>query len=148
MAATNIKKELKTLVCSVNESLVYFEKDYISVQRCPIVIRERTETLRHYLECRFNFEAFNSPSLRPYAEYFDGYLFDLVFIQDPDEKKRIYTEACVELCKDPTRFLDEQFRLEEEGVTYLSVIDELTKLLGGTRIYFNKSSRIPKIRIE
>lgn len=142
-----IREELKSLVISVNESLQYYEKDFISVQRCPVIPRERVESFRQYIECRFNYEAFKSPTLRPYAEYFDGYLFDVVAVYDEDEKKRIFSEVCVELCTNPQSFLDDQYN-DDPDISFLSVIDEVKEILGGSRIYFNKSKRIPKIRVE
>lgn len=146
----NIIQELKKLVISVNESLQYYEKDFISVQRCPILPRERVDTLRQYIECRFNFEAFKSEIFRPYAEYFDGRLFEVTSVIGADEKKRKFSEVCIELCKDAADFANPGYLEEDEfkETTYFSVIEAVREILGGSRIYFNHSQKIPKIRIE
>ena len=139
-----ILEVIKPIVLEVNDSLRYFESGYTSVQRCPIIPRETVDTLRQYVECRFNREAFKSSVLESYAKYFDGYLFNVVYMDNEDPKKRRYTEVCIELCKDPGYFADYEFK----GVTYLEVIDAVQDILGGSRIYFNQSAKIPKIRVE
>lgn len=146
----DIIQELKRLVISVNESLQYYEKDFISVQRCPILSRERVDTFRQYIECRFNYEAFKSELLCPFAEYFDGRLFEVTSVVGADEKKRKFVEVCVELCKDPADFANPGYLEEDEfsETTYFTVIEDLKEVLGGSRIYFNHSQKIPKIRVE
>ncbi len=135
---------LKPIVISVNETLKYFEEGYTSVQRCPIVSREPAESFRQYIECRFNYEAFKFEELRPYAEYFDGYLFEVISVAGEDTKKRRYSEVCIEICTNPMNFMDSQY----EGVTFIEVIEAVRNILGGNRIYFNQSAKIPKIRVE
>ena len=139
-----ILEVIKPMVLGVNESLKYYEDGYTSVQRCPIISREPVDSLKMYVECRFNREAFNSSVLEPYAKYFDGYLFNVVYMNDEDPKKRRYTEVCLEVCKDPSCFEDFNF----EDVTYFEIIEEVQNILGGSRIYFNQSAKIPKIRRE
>ena len=132
------------MVIGVNETLRYYEDGYTSAHRCPIIPREPVYSLSQYVECRFNNEAFRVDALAEYAKYFDGYLFNVVSMEDEDPKKRRYTEVCIEICKDPDCFNDYKY----EGVTYLEIVGAVQNILGGTRIYFNQSAKIPKIRIE
>ena len=154
METEEIIEELKRMVISVNETLSYYDPGWSRLQRCPIIPREEVESFKQFIECRFNMEAFNSPIFREFAEYFDGYLFEVTDIVDEDDKKRRFSEVCVELTKTWDNFsdpylLDENVSEDEEEKRdkFYKVTDDLRNLLGGDKIYFNYSQKKIKIRV-
>ena len=151
----DIIEELKELVRNVNETLSCYDPGWSRIQRSPHGNRVEIETFRQFLECRFNREAFYSPSLKEYAEYFDGYLFEVTSVIGEDEKKCKFKEVCIELTKTWDNFQDlemiDSLCFEDEDLKrekFWKVTDEVKNLIGGERIFFNNSVKKVKIRIE
>lgn len=148
----DIIEDLKNIVINVNETLSYYDPGWSRIQRSPISGREEIETFAQYIECRFNLEAFRSPILREYAEYFDGYLFEVTDVNTPEEKKYRFKEVCIELTKSWENFSDPNMLDEDDDELkrhrFWEVTDEVKALIGGDKIYFNHSAKKPKIRIE
>lgn len=155
MDTEEIISELKKIVISINETLPYYDPGWSRLQRSPVVPREEIETFKQYIECRFNMEAFRSPLLREFAEYFDGYLFEVTEIIDEDDKKRRFTEVCIEPTKTWDNFTDpdmidnilEVDDEEKKRDKFYKVTDDLKRLIGGEKIYFNYSQKKIKLRI-
>ena len=145
-------EELRNIIINVNETLSYYDPGWSRIQRSPISSREEIETFSQYIECRFNLETFRSPILREFAEYFDGYLFEVTEIINAEEKKYRFKEVCIELTKSWENFLDPNMLDEDDDELrrhrFWEVTDEVKALLGGDKIYFNHSAKKPKIRIE
>ena len=148
----DITEELKNIIINVNETLSYYDPGWSRIQRSPISSREEIETFSQYIECRFNLETFRSPILREFAEYFDGYLFEVTGIINAEEKKYRFKEVCIELTKSWENFSDPNILDEDDEELrrhrFWEVTDEVKALLGGDKIYFNHSAKKPKIRIE
>ena len=85
-------EELRNIIINVNETLSYYDPGWSRIQRSPISPREEIETFSQYIECRFNLETFRSPILREFAEYFDGYLFEVTEIINAEEKRYRFKE--------------------------------------------------------
>lgn len=143
---------LKTIIINVNETLSYYDPGWSRIQRSPISPREEIETFSQYIECRFNLETFRSPAFREFAEYFDGYLFEVTMVSEPEEKKYRFKEVCIELTKSWENFSDPNMLDEDDDELkrhrFWEVTDEVKALIGGEKIYFNHSAKKPKIRIE
>lgn len=131
---------LKQMIVNINSSLPYYEKDYISVKRTPLGDKERVESFRQFIECRLNFECFSIPELRPYAEAFDGHLFEVTAVYDQDEARRRFSMVQAELCKSSDTYIGDQ--------DFLDSIDEVEDILGGSTLKFNYSQKKTKIYIE
>ena len=148
----DIIDDLKNIIISVNETLSYYDPGWSRIQRSPISGREKIDTFTQYIECRFNLESFRSSVLREYAEYFDGYLFEVTGINTPEEKKYRFKEVCIELTKSWENFSDPDMLDEDDDDLkkhrFWEVTDEVKALIGGDKIYFNHSAKKPKIRIE
>ena len=148
----DIIDDLKNIVINVNETLSYYDPGWSRIQRSPISGREKIDTFTQYIECRFNLESFRSSVLREYAEYFDGYLFEVTGINTPEEKKYRFKEVCIELTKSWENFSDPDMLDEDDDDLkkhrFWEVTDEVKALIGGDKIYFNHSAKKPKIRIE
>lgn len=151
----DVIEELRKMARNVNDTLSCYDPGWSRIQRSPCGNRVEIETFRQFIECRFNREAFGSPVFREYAEYFDGYLFEVTSVLGEDEKKCKFQEVCIELTKTWDNFQDpemiDSLPLEDEETKrekFWKVTDEVKNLIGGERIYFNHSVKKTKIRIE
>lgn len=135
-------EDLRELCVNVNASLPYYEKDYISVKRSPASDRERVTSFRQYIECRINYECFGIPQLRPYAEAFDGYLFEVTAVIGQDEDRRRFTIVEAEIRKSP------EYYMADGESDFMETLDNAMKVLGGSKLRFNYSQKKTKIYIE
>lgn len=148
----DVLESLTQMARDVNDTLSCYDPGWSRIQRSPISGREEIESFRQYIECRFNMEAFRSPVFKEFAEYFDGYLFEVVSITEEDEKRYRFKEVCIELTKTWDNFSDlDALDSDDEDLRrqrFWEVTDEVKNLIGGERIYFNHSVKKTKIRIE
>ena len=149
----DLLENLTQMARDVNSTLSCYDPGWSRIQRSPISRREEIESFRQYIECRFNMEAFRSPIFKEFAEYFDGYLFEVISITEEDEKRYRFKEVCVELTKTWDNFLDienldQEIDEDTRRQRFWEVTDELKNLIGGDRIYFNHSIKKTKVRVE
>lgn len=136
---SKIPETVKSAIRGVNESLRYFEAEWISTQRTPYSDKERIHTLRQYLECRLNMEFWGIPELSGIIEGFDGHFLEVMSVQGEDPKRRRFETAIAYVNKSPDWYLGEE--------DFPVVLEKIEKFLGGTRIQFNNSPKRPKIII-
>lgn len=129
---TLLKEVIKDLISRVNSSLVYYEKDYVSVKRTPTSDKERCTSFEQYIEARFNYECCQVPELIDAVISTDGYLFKCTGIVDPDDTKRRFSTATVVLS---TEIPDD-------------LKDEVLQLIGGSEIEFNNVKKKIKFTIR
>lgn len=123
----------------VNESLRYYEAEWVSTQRTPYSDKERIHTLRQYLECRLNMEFWGIPELSGIVEGFDGHLLEVMSVIGEDSKRRRFETAIAYINKSPDWYLGEE--------DFAVVLEKIENFLGGTRIQFNNAPKRPKITI-
>ena len=132
-----MKKEhiLKERLSYAIKTLGYYEKGFSSTKRTPIdELRERSESLAQYIECRLNFECFKIPELREYEEKFDGFLFKISLTE---ENGRKFETGYITLGLP-------KIILPPEVVGRLR--SEVSSIIGGSKLKFNNSFR--KLKIE
>lgn len=129
---TLVKDVIKELISRVNSSLMYYEKDYVSVKRTPTADKERCTSFEQYIEARFNFESCQIPELTHAVISMDGYLFKCINIDNPDTVKRRFSTATVIISPD----LPENLR------------NEIYELIGGSEIIFNNVKKKIKFTIR
>ena len=137
-----IEETLKQIVLEVLKTVHNgdYEKDWSSTQRGPGGVNERNGSLRHFIECRLNFEAFKYSRLNYFAERFSGFLFEVTAIYDLDDKrtKPRFSKVQVEIPRSATYYVGDDFFTD---------IEELEDLIGGTTFKFNYSQKKTKIEI-
>lgn len=136
----NIYLTIKNLVARVNNTLSYYEKDYISVKRTPFSERERCTSFEQYIEARFNFECYQIPELRDAILATEGHLFSCISLENPDTFKRRFSQATVILL-DPETLIESDETLKNE-------ILKIHDFIGGSCIKFNNVKKKIKILIE
>lgn len=129
---TLVKDVIKDLISRVNSSLMYYEKDYVSVKRTPTADKERCTSFEQYIEARFNFESCQIPELTNAVISVDGFLFKCVNIENPDAIKRRFSTATIIISPD----LPETLK------------NEIFELIGGTEIVFNNVKKKIKFTIK
>lgn len=126
------RETIKELLSRVNSSLMYYEKDFVSVKRTPTADKERCSSFEQFIEARFNFECCQIEELVEAVISTDGKLFIVQSLENPDTTKRKFSSATVTLC--PTL---------PENLKY-----EVLQLIGGTEIVFNSVKRKIKFSIK
>ena len=126
------KDVIKELISRVNSSLMYYEKDFVSVKRTPTADKERCTSFEQYIGARFNYECCQIEELVDAILTTDGHVFLCSKIDEPDDLKRKFRTATITL--DPT--LPENLK------------DEVLRLIGGTEITFNNVKRKIKFIIR
>lgn len=135
-----VPETVRNAIREVNESLRYFEAEWISTQRTPYSEKERIHTLRQYIECRLNMEFWKIPELSGLVEGFDGHFLEVMSVIGEDTKKRKFETAIAYINKSPDWYFGEE--------DFSIVLDKIEKFLGGSKIQFNNSSKRPKITIS
>lgn len=136
---SNTKKLIKDLVSNINQGLPFFEKDWVSVQRYPDSELVKPQSLKEFIEIRFNFEASRIPELSDAVLKSEGRLFSCVDLEDADEIKRKYKKAVIKLIS-----ADD---IPDEFNDLKSEINTLRDFLGGDTISFNCMKRKIKLNI-
>lgn len=140
MDSNNIKQLIKDLISRVNNTLGYYEKDYVSVKRTPVSQRERVTSFEQYVEARFNYECCKIPELYEAVMATEGHLFTCISLQDQDISKRRFTIATLVLINPKM-----DLRMDE---TLKNEILKIHELLGGSCIKFNNVRKKIKFTIE
>lgn len=135
------EKALKDLIIRVNNTLRYFEKEYIELKRTPESEKEVCESFEQYIEIRFNMESCQIPEFSKLEEMTDGHLFRCTSIMDPDEVRRRFSLATIELTTSDMFEGGSSKLLEDE----LSLVREF---IGGSKISFNCVKKRIKIQID
>ena len=133
-------KGLKDIIRKVNETLRYYEKEYIELKRTPEAEKEVCTSFEHYIEARFNMECCNIPELSDLERKTEGHLFVCTSIQDPDEARRRFGFATVELIS------PEDFECADSSI--LESLEIIKQALGGSKISFNSVKQRIKIQID
>ena len=135
----DLDSTLLKIISEVNRTLNQYEKDWISCERIPGV-RERCDSFEHFIELRFNRECYKVPEFQKLIEATDGHLFKCTSLENSDIEKRKFSKAHIEIL-DPSLIRDEDVEIKE-------MLDEVLKLLGGTKISFNGVKKKIKYKIE
>lgn len=132
---------IKELISRVNQTLGYYEKDYVSVKRTPYSEEgERCTSFEQFVEIRFNFECCKIPELHDAVIATDGHLFSCIKLEDQDiAKRRFSTASLVLLDPESCQGMDET--LKEE-------IRKIYNFIGGSCIKFNNVKKKIKFTIE
>lgn len=141
------KSVIKEVIAQVNRTLPYYEKDFISVQRTPWTDKERCQSFEQFVEARFNFELSRIPEFSYLEQVFEGRLFGMLELKEPDPDLRKFRLATLSL--PPEHIIKELLSPvpEMEALIY----DEIAKIknyLGGNVIKFNAVKKKIKIIIE
>lgn len=132
--------KIKDLVKRVNDTLRYYEKEYIELKRTPTTEKEVCTSFEHYIEVRFNMECCKIPELLDLENLTGGHLFSCTSIINPDEARRRFSSATVELLSpEEVENADESLR---------NALEVVKKYLGGTKISFNSVKQRIKITID
>lgn len=123
---------MKEIISRVNQTLGYYEKDFISVKRTPISDKERCESFEQYLESRFNYECSRHEELSDIIIMHDGFVFKCKYINEFDSQRNRFKQACMTI----NTKLPPEIQKELEGK------------IGGTDIKFNSVKRKIKYSIE
>lgn len=138
--------ELNQLVVNINSSLYCYDKDSCSyLKRSPSGDLENITTFSQYIECRLNLEMFYIPELADLVKYFDGHLFVVKEIEGLDEDNRRFTMVHAELNTTGDYFIMDP---DNEDLSFPVVLEEIKKVLGGTKVSFGYSQKKIKINIE
>lgn len=127
-----VRETIKELLSRVNCSLVYYEKDYVSVKRTPNADKERCTSFEQYIEARFNFECCQIPELVEAVLSTDGRLFVVANLENPDGIKRRFSTATVIISPE----IPESLR------------EEILLIMGGSEIKFNNVKRKIKFSVK
>lgn len=85
---TKRKNQVKQIISEVNSRLSVYDPGFISLKRFSEGEKERVTTFSQFIECKINMEMYlGFPELSQYIEMFDGHLFEVKEIKDPDEEK-------------------------------------------------------------
>lgn len=134
-----LTERIKDAIKNVNESLRNYEAEWTSLKRSPYSEKERIHSFRQYIECRLNMEFYYIPELTEYVENFDGHFWEVMSVIGQDEKKRRFEYVIAYINKSPDWYGGEDF---------CSDMNEIEKLVGGSKIKFTYSAKRPKITIE
>lgn len=141
------KAVIKETIARVNRTLSYYEKDFISVQRSPWTDKERCQSFEQYVEARFNFELSKIPEFEYLCQVFDGKLFGLMDLKDPDPDLRKFKLATFSL--PPEEIIKEVISPFPEMEPLINdEIEKIKNYLGGKIIKFNNVKQKIKIIIE
>jgi hypothetical protein len=127
-----VRETIKELLSRVNCSLMYYEKDYVSVKRTPTSDKERCTSFEQFIEARFNFECCQIPELVDAVLSTDGKLFVVAELENPDGIKRKFSTATVIISPE----IPESLR------------DEILLIIGGSEIKFNNVKRKIKFSVK
>jgi hypothetical protein len=131
---------IKGLVKRVNETLRYYEKEYIELKRTPDSDREVCQSFEQYVEIRFNMESCRVPELLDLEKLTGGHLFNCTSIKNQDSVRRRFSSATIELIG-PDDFDNPNDFIREE-------LEKIKKFLGGSKISFNSVKCRIKIQID
>lgn len=131
---------LRNLISRVNNTLSYYEKDYISVKRTPESDKERCTSFEQYVEARFNYECCQIPELRDAVLATEGHLFSCISLEEKDTSKRRFTVATVVL-------LDPETLLETDEILKNEIL-KIRDFIGGSCIKFNNVKKKIKYLVE
>lgn len=126
----------------INATLRYYEKEYIELKRIPFLEREVCKSFEQFVEIRFNMESYNSgdPLLMKLEEDLGGHLFRCTNLEGPDEVKKRFKWATVELIStEDVENPDENLKNE---------LDQLKSRIGGSKITFNSVQHKIKLIID
>ena len=94
---SNIEKTLKEIVKRVNETLRYYENDYIELKRTAESEKEVCKSFEQYVEIRFNMEASKVTEFADLQKLTGGHLFICRSLKDADGVRRRFSIATIEL---------------------------------------------------
>lgn len=137
---SSIEDTIKEIVRKVNETLRYYENDYIELKRTPESEKEVCKSFEQYVEIRFNMESSKLPEFSDIQKITGGHLFICKSLKDADGVKRRFSLATVELIS-LTKFENSNKYLKED-------LDRVRELLGGTKIRFNSVKKRIKVQID
>ena len=137
---SNIEKTLKEIVKRVNETLRYYENDYIELKRTAESEKEVCKSFEQYVEIRFNMEASKVTEFADLQKLTGGHLFICRSLKDADGVRRRFSIATIELVS-----LSE-FENSNEGLK--RDFDKVKDIIGGTRIRFNSVKKRIKVQID
>lgn len=141
------KETLKESISKVNQTLDWYEKDFISVQRSPNSNKERCTSFEQFVEARFNFELSRIPEFEYLVNIFEGKLFGLIELKDSDPGKKKFKLATFSLPSDEIIKGVISLLPESEPLIY-EELDKIKNYLGGNMIKFNNVKKKIKIIIE
>lgn len=138
--------DLKQLVVDINSSLYLYDKDgYSYLKRNPSGELENVTTLSQFIECRLNLELFYVPELSDLIKYFDGHLFTVVSVDGLNEEKRRFDMVHAEMNMTGEYFITDP---DQQDLSFPVILEEIKKVLGGTKISFGYSQKKIKLFIE
>lgn len=124
---------INEIIEKVIDTLRYYESDFTSVKRTPVDYQERSKSLSHFIECRFNFELFKMARLVELAQKTDGHLFKVIDIVGENS----------ESFEKVTLIVNDDMDIWKSEDTYSKSIEIVINALGGNKITF-----LPKLNDE
>lgn len=141
------KEVIKQTISRVNNTLSYYEKGFISVQRTPWSDKERCQSFEQFIEARFNFELCKIPEFEQISSIFSGKLFGLVNITEMDPDRRRF--KLVTFTLPPENVINDVISQFPEMESLINEeIANIINYLGGKVIKFNNVKKKIKIIIE
>lgn len=139
---------IKNLISEVNGKLKYYEYNQVSAERTPHILKERCLSFEQYVECLFNYAAYHIPEMFDMVDVLEGHLFFCTKIEEPDEAKRKFKSATIELISEDkiSEFVTKDL-LEKKGEDLINELNRIKSFLGGSTISFNSVQKKIKFSI-
>lgn len=132
--------KLRDSIKKVNETMRFYEVDYVELKRWVGGEREPCESFEHYIESRFNMELSKLPEFIEMETMTQGHLFMFDSITKKDDYRKKFGTVTLRL-----------LRPEDMEIQYKPILDGLEvikKLLGGSKITFNCVMKRIKVIID
>lgn len=133
-------KKIRDQIRKVNETMRFYEIDYVELKRWTGGEREPCESFEHYIESRFNMELSKLPEFAEMEALTQGHLFLFDSITKKDSYRKKFGTVTLRL-----------LRPEDMEIQYQSILDgieEVARILGGRKITFNCVMKRIKVVID
>ena len=138
-----MRKNLKLIKISlreVNESLRYYEKDYLAVRRYPGGEKEIIQNFEQYLEARINMELSKIPDLQEAIILTEGNLFKIEELKDLDLSKKRFGTVKIKVL--------EPEDIENPNDKIILLLQKVKTWIGGSNLTFNSVKQRIKLVVE
>lgn len=132
--------KLRDLIVRINETMRFYEIDYVELKRWIGGEREPCESFEHYIESRFNMELSKLPEFAEMESLTQGHLFLVDSITKKDSYRKKFGTVTLRLLEPED--MEIQYKPILEGIEKTRVI------LGGKRITFNCVLKRVKVIID
>jgi hypothetical protein len=87
--------DINQMVYDVARTCRLYEKGFTSVKRSPVDYQTRPSSLKEFIECRINYEAFKYPELVELEQKFDGRLFKVLKLENVNYHRNTFDKVII-----------------------------------------------------